>query len=204
MLGGKRGRDSQPAVPAQAEEVQRFRDAVRASAAVAYRHHPGARGRLEAALLAGLSAAGFPFLLNRMDKDAMARSIETRLPYLDPEVVSLALNLPLEARTQPAPKGVLRDVARRNLPPATVRRAKQRGPMVEAPRIEGAARPEFLERGTLRELVRLPAPAWRGLLERAPRRQRMLIWTAEIWCRLFLEDESVHRVESELWAAERM
>ncbi len=184
--------------------MRRYREGVRASAALAYEHHPGTRGRLEAALLAFLSAGGFPYLLNRMDKDAMAHSIETRLPFLDHEVIALALNLPLEARVRPDPKGVLRDVASRHLPPAIVTRAKQLGLQVGAQRIERAARLEFLQHGVLRDLLRESASSWDALRRRTGARDRVRLWTAEIWCRLFLEGESVRRVETELWNPERV
>ena len=190
--------------PAAAEVVKRFLEETHATATRAYEHHPGPRGRLEAALLADLLSGPFPFILNRMDKDAMAHSIETRIPFLDPEVMTLSLNLPLEARTEPDPKGVLKEVGRRNLPPAIVQRPKQAGMFVGARRIEEAARPEFLEEGLLRDLVRFPrSPSRRGL-KRASDRHRMHMWTAEIWCRLFLEGQSVRSVERELWVAERM
>jgi asparagine synthase (glutamine-hydrolysing) len=69
-------------------------------AGLACRHHRGARGRLEAALLTDLNGY-LPHLLNRQDKNTMQHSIETRVPFLDPAVVSLAVNLPLETRVEP-------------------------------------------------------------------------------------------------------
>ena len=52
-------------------------------------HHPGARGALEAALLGDLGTY-LPHLLNRQDKNTMQHSIETRVPFLDPDVVALS------------------------------------------------------------------------------------------------------------------
>ena len=53
---------------------------------------------VQARLLADLARAPLPQLLNRMDKSLMAGSVEARVPFLDPEVVALALNLPPRAR----------------------------------------------------------------------------------------------------------
>jgi asparagine synthetase B (glutamine-hydrolysing) len=75
---------------------------------------PGLRPRIEGDLAAELELY-LSHLLNRQDKCTMAASVETRVPFLDPDVIALALNLPLEARVEPRRKGVLRDVARRLL-----------------------------------------------------------------------------------------
>ncbi|MGH2990807.1 MAG: hypothetical protein ACRDMA_13295 [Solirubrobacterales bacterium] len=99
---------------------------------------------------------------------------------------------------------MLRDVASRHLPPAIVTRAKQLGLQVGAQRIERAARLEFLQHGVLRDLLRESASSWDALRRRTGARDRVRLWTAEIWCRLFLEGESVRRVETELWNPERV
>ncbi len=180
----------------------RFQRGVRTKAAAAYSHHSGARAEIEAALLAGLSCSHLPFLLNRMDKDAMGRSVETRLPFLDPAVVALALNLPLEARTYPRVKGILRDVGRRHLPRAVANRPKQPGMVFDArARIGEAARPGFLQDGMLRELLAIPAERWQQLVETATPRVAFRLWTGEIWTRLFIDGAGVRQVEDELWRA---
>jgi asparagine synthase (glutamine-hydrolysing) len=185
---------------AAADEDARL--ATRRVAALAYGHHDGARSRFEARLLAGLTCSQLPFLLNRMDKDAMAASVETRVPFLDPEVVRLALNLPLEARTGPRLKGILRDVGRRHLPRSIAYRPKYPGMLFEARRcIESAAAPEFLASGLLREVLELSRGAWLDLLENSGPRAGLRLWTAEIWVRLFLEGQDVERVEADLWPA---
>ena len=60
---------------------------------MAYNHHAGDRGDLEAALLSHLDYS-LCWLLNRMDKNIMQASVEARVPFLEPEVVKLVLNLP--------------------------------------------------------------------------------------------------------------
>ena len=185
-----------------APSVAAYTDHVREGASYAYAHHDGARSRFEARLLASLTCSTFPFLLNRMDKDAMSESVETRVPFLDPDVVRLALNLPLEARTQPRVKGVLRDVGRRHLPPAIANRPKYGGLSFDARRrIEEAARPEFLADGFLREALRRPQARWHELRVAGTSRTGLRLWTAEIWTRLFVEHHSVARVEADLWGS---
>jgi asparagine synthase (glutamine-hydrolysing) len=180
-------------------QLARWRDATRRDAERAYAHHRGDRGRLEAALMSWLSSGPFAFLLNRMDKDVMAHSVETRLPFLDRQVVELALNLPLEQRVGPSPKGLLRDVARRHLPAPIVNRAKQPGLVFNArQRIEEAARPDFLDRGRLRDELELPIDRWRQMVN-GTRTGGARLWTAEIWCRLFVEGQDVAAVERDLW-----
>jgi len=175
--------------------------ATRERARRAYSHHDGVEADLESALVTDLTVSHFPFLLNRMDKDAMAASIETRLPFLDPAVISLALNLPLRARTYPRVKGILRDVGRRWLPRKIAYRSKHPGMTFDARRrIEEAARPEFLADGHLRNLLEVPAAEWEDMLSAVTPRIGARLWSAEIWARLFIARDEVERVESELWA----
>jgi asparagine synthase (glutamine-hydrolysing) len=186
--------------PRGAREPQEFERAVGAHAAEAYAHHPGPRGRLEAALLGGLSTGVLPLLLNRMDKNAMQWSVETRVPFLDPELVALALNLPLEQRVGPEPKGLLRDVARAYLPEEVVRRPKQVG-LARSGRDQllTAARRDFLEHGSLREQLELGGEDWSEFVSIVEDHNPVALWTTEIWCRLFLDAQPREAVEAELW-----
>lgn len=180
-------------------QAARERDA-RERAASLYGHHSGARGRLEGALLADLEHGPLPQLLNRMDKNAMQHSVETRVPFLDPEVAGLAVNMPLEARIGPQAKGVLRDLAVARLPRAVARRPKQAGPLVNfTASLDTATHRQFLEEGLLREVLEVPAPAWQGAVAAVRGNRKLGFWSAEIWCRLFLDDRSVDQVEDELW-----
>jgi asparagine synthase (glutamine-hydrolysing) len=188
-----------PSLP-RADETLRFLDETAARAASAYRHHAGRRGRAEASLLSDMSHSPLPFLLNRMDKNGMQRSVEVRVPFLDPEVVELTVNLPLEARVGPVPKGVLRDVAERRLPRALARRPKHAGLAMD-PRstIARWAREDFLADGHMRDLLELPAEHWRRLVRSRDRRHLLHLWTGEIWCRLMLGGSTIGQVEAELW-----
>jgi asparagine synthase (glutamine-hydrolysing) len=133
----------------------------------------------------------------------MRASVETRVPFLDPEVVSVALNMPLERRIEPDRKQVLRDIARRVLPDGVAERPKV-GFGFEVDRYlgAGAARPEFLRDGRLREVLGVADRAeWLARVDGAVGQHALLLWTAEIWCRQFLDGDSDDEVAGALWAA---
>ncbi|MDX6671370.1 MAG: hypothetical protein QOI91_1733 [Solirubrobacteraceae bacterium] len=185
-------------LPAWAPGAAAHAEDVRARAATAYAHHPGARGALEAALLGDLSTY-LPHLLNRQDKNTMQASIETRVPFLDPAVVALALNLPLEARTLPLRKGVLRDLGATHLPPRVARRAKVGFGFDVRRYLEGAVRPEFLLGGALREAFGQPRDAWAAVVGNASSAHALRLWSGEAWWRLFVNGAGQDAVAAELW-----
>jgi len=183
---------------ASAASVEFDREAAR-RAGEAYAMHDPERRALEAELLRELSTY-LPHLLNRQDKNTMQASIETRVPFLDPNLAALALCLPLEARMEPGRKGVLRDLADRHLPPEVARRQK-RGFGFDVRRyIEPAARPEFLLDGALRELLGVDREPWKAAI--VPARsaaQALRLWSGEVWCRVVLEGQPTGEVEAALW-----
>jgi asparagine synthase (glutamine-hydrolysing) len=185
-------------LPPWAASAAAHTEEVRERARRAYAHRPAPEGELEAALLGGLSTY-LPHLLNRQDKNTMQASIETRVPFLDPAVVSLALNLPVSARTQPLRKGVLRDVGARLLPRAVARRAKVGFGFDVRRYLAPAARPEFLRDGVLRDTIEVPRAQWGDLSAAAASHGALRLWTGEIWCRLFLEGQDEAEVEAALW-----
>jgi len=186
-------------VSAPCTEAERYEREARRCARAAYAHHRGTRRRFESALAADLSIV-LPHPLNRQDKSVMQHSVESRPPFLDPAVVSLVLNLPLEHRVEPHPKGILRDLALRHLPRAVAERPKAGPRVLELDRhLRRLARPAFLKDGRLRELLRVPADAWAQQINEAPAYASMQLWTGEIWCRTLLEDRRAAEIESELW-----
>ena len=195
---GGTGTVAPPLLPAWAPGAAAHAEEVRARARAAYAHHPGPRGALEAGLLGDL-ATYLPHLLNRQDKNTMQASIETRVPFLDPAVVALALNLPLEARTQPLRKGVLRDLGAAHLPARVSRRAKVGFGFDVRRYLDGAARPQFLLDGGLRELLGADRAAWAGAVRGASSAHALRLWSGEIWARLFLDGAGQDSVERELW-----
>jgi asparagine synthase (glutamine-hydrolysing) len=181
-----------------ADEVASFERSVAQRAETAYAHHRGARRRLEASCLADLGTY-LPHLLNRQDKNTMQRSIETRVPFLDPDMVSLALNLPLEVRVEPRRKAVLRELGARHLPAGIATREKIGFGFDAGRYLEPAARPVFLQDGRLRELWGLSREQWAGATAGLSGESALRFWTGEIWCRALLEGQPVAAIEAELW-----
>ncbi len=169
-----------------------------ARALAAYGHHGGNRRRLEAALLSDLRLY-LPHLLNRQDKNTMQHSIETRVPFLDPELVAFAANLPLEARIEPQRKALLRELAARYVPAAIAARPKI-GFGFDIDRCIGSAlRPSFLGDGHLRELLARPVQDWTVIVDALRGQQRLIFVTAEILCRSLIDGQSGAAIERELW-----
>lgn len=171
----------------------------------AYAHHRGSRRQLEASLLTDLGLY-LPHLLNSQDKANMRSSVEARLPFLDPEVVALTVNLPLEARVEPVRKHALRLVAARHLPAEVANRPKH-GFWFDARRyLIDATRPAFLADGRLRQVLGVGRADWEARMAAVRADAGLgasynttLHWTAEIWCRTVLDGEPVEAVEEALW-----
>jgi asparagine synthase (glutamine-hydrolysing) len=162
----------------------------------AYAGHSGVRRSLEGRLAADL-ATYLPHLLNRQDKSTMMHSVETRVPFLDPDLVEVALNLPLEARIEPERKEPLRTIGRRLLPREVVERPKV-GFGFELGRYLGdAVRPGFLADGLLREALGADRATWEG---HVPAMCSALgAVTGEIWLRAVLHGQPSARIAQDLW-----
>jgi asparagine synthase (glutamine-hydrolysing) len=173
-----------------------------AESMMAYAHHPGDRGALEAGLLSHLDYS-LCWLLNRMDKNVMQASVEARVPFLEPDVVELVLNLPLEARVGPWSKGILRDVARKVLPWSIAHRPKIYGMAFDARTwIEEAADSAFLTDGMLRDALRIPDGEFKNVVAAGNHVVRVRLWSAEVWCRSILGGSSIQEIEQDLWLEE--
>ncbi|MEV4443676.1 asparagine synthase-related protein [Streptomyces sp. NPDC049577] len=136
--------------------------------------------------------------LNRLDKNLMQGSIEVREPFLDTSVVSFALNSPLERHLEPRLKAGLAAVARRRLPAALVDREKF-GFNFSVSAYLGQLDTKHLEDGVLRGILGTGSREWCDLVAGMSERNLFRIWSAEIWCRLFLEGESVTGINSLIW-----
>ena len=166
---------------------------------VAYAHHDGGRGNLEAALLSQLDYS-LCWLLNRMDTNVMQASVEARVPFLEPDLVQLVLNLPLEARVGPWSKGILRDVGRRVLPWSIAHRPKIYGMAFDARTwIEEAANPAFLTKGMLRDELQIPEGEFENVIAAGNHVVRVRLWSAEVWCRSMFAGHSIQDIEQDLW-----
>jgi asparagine synthase (glutamine-hydrolysing) len=165
----------------------------------AYASHDDARRRVETRILKDFDR-NLSHLLCRMDKNMMQVSVEARVPFLDPRVVELALNLPLEYRLLPWNKGILRDVARRHVPLSIAYRRKIRGMIFDAGEwVEAGAQRAFLSEGLFRDIFAIPAPTFQELVATASSTQRMRLWSTEVWCRSVFAGEPATTIERELW-----
>jgi asparagine synthase (glutamine-hydrolysing) len=190
------GRAIPDPLPGPADDVNAHERAEVERAIRAYAGHRGARGELEGRLAADL-ALYLPHLLNRQDKSTMMHSIETRVPFLDPEVVALALNLPLEARVEPERKAPLRALARELLPRSVVERPKVGFGFELGAYLGDAVRPEFVLDGALREELQVPRARWEA--ELAELVAHLGVVTGEIWMRTVLGDQAPAAVMHDLW-----
>jgi asparagine synthase (glutamine-hydrolysing) len=182
--------------PGPSEAVNEWERARVERAIAAYAHHAGVRGELAGRMAADLDLY-LPHLLNRQDKSTMMHSVETRVPFLDPDLVAVALNMPLESRLEPDRKAPLRAIARDLLPAAVVDRPKI-GFGFETDRyLTGAVRPEFVLDGLLRDALEIDAATW----ERRPDalKYSLRAVTGEIWMRTVVNGDLPDAVSSAMW-----
>lgn len=122
-------------------------------------------------------------VLQKVDRASMAHALETRAPFLDPELMAFAFRLPPEMKYRRLEtKRLLKAVARKLVPPEVVDRKKQgfsvplarwlRGPL--RPLLEETLSPEQVRAGAL-----LRPEAVAALLEanRAGRADARQLWT---------------------------
>ena len=123
-------------------------------------------------------------LLAKVDRAAMAVSLETRVPLLDPEVVELAWRFPLDFKIRGGTtKWILRQVLYRHVPRELIERPKMGfgvplGAWLRGP-LRGWAEELIDERSLAAEGYFHPTAvrrAWDGLLKGDPR-QELRIWT---------------------------
>lgn len=76
--------------------------------------------------------------LKRVDNMSMAWGVETRVPFLDHELVELAVACPPELKLRQGGKGVLKDAARSVLPLAVIDRSKGNFPVPALMALDGA------------------------------------------------------------------
>lgn len=99
--------------------------------------------------------------VKRVDNMTMAWGLEARVPFLDQEVVELAMQVPPELKLRSGGKHILKEVSRGRLPDAVIDRPKGYFPMPALKYVRGP----FLE--FMRDLLDSQACRNRGLFERA-------------------------------------
>ena len=135
----------------------------------------------------------------KLDKGTMAHGVETRVPYLDQELVEFAYNLPASfKRNVTADKFLLRHVAAKYLPKEIAYR-KKRGFLLPIPEVlkenkdkirdyvfsAGSFSQEFLTKAQLENLLRAKTPAG-FLLSRVKETLLWKLFILEAWRKKFL------------------
>ena len=86
----------------------------------------GDRGHLNRSLYVDVKSYLCDDILTKVDRMAMAVSLETRVPYLDPDVVGLAFRVPEEFKVKPdETKVILKSVASKLVPKECIYRPKE-------------------------------------------------------------------------------
>ena len=127
-------------------------------------------------------------ILTKVDRTAMAVSLETRVPFLDHRVVELAWRMPIQMKVcDGVGKWILRQVLARHVPPTLFERPKMGfgvpvGDWIRGPMRDWAE--SLLSERALTRDARMPAKAirdgWRRHLRGEPgRRDKM--WTVLMW-----------------------
>lgn len=123
--------------------------------------------------------------LTKVDRASMTVSLETRAPFLDPEVFEFAWRLPLEWRIGPSSgKLLLREALRQSVPAGIIDRSKQGFGIPVGTWLKGPLRPwaeSLLDERRLRE---------EGFLSPGPIRRK---WAEHL--------AGTHDRQSEIWAA---
>lgn len=95
--------------------------------------------------------------VKRVDNMTMAFGLEARVPFLDHELIELAARIPAEHKLSRGGKGVLKEGARKIIPPAVIDRPKGYFPVPALKYIEG----EYLD--FVRDILEAPVARQRGL-----------------------------------------
>lgn len=129
-------------------------------------------------------------ILNKVDRTAMAVSLETRVPMLDKDVVEFAWTLPLPYRkSDGVTKKILRDILYRYVPRELVERPKKGFSIplhkwLKEPELRQWAE-ELIDRNTLKEQMLLNSDTvwkmWNDYIERD-------IWRVQIWYILMFQE----------------
>ncbi len=122
---------------------------------------PGADGFLDRVLRFDVTTLIVDDPVKRVDNMTMAWGLEARVPFLDHELVELAMQMPPELKLGSDGKHVLKRIARGLIPDSVIDRPKGYFPMPALKYVRG----EFLD--FMRDILDAEACRARGLLERA-------------------------------------
>jgi len=147
-------------------------------------------------------------LLHRNDVLGMASSIEARFPFLDHDVVRLAVNMPYATKIRRSitsldrshpfirDKWALREVANRYLPKNLSQRRKQGFPTNAYARLEIA--PRFLADSLLNDILNLSSRECQLLTEASPSDFQVRLLFLDLWAQLYFAGLPIDAVQERL------
>jgi asparagine synthase (glutamine-hydrolysing) len=159
---------------------------------------------IAAELLRQLQSYMLP-ILHRTDRASMAASVEARVPFLDPDLVSLALAMPPSYKCgvkglRPVGKAILKDIACQHLPREIVYRPKM-GFTVPTKYYTGAWPAAWMESGFVVSEFPIDRQEFASWIAQAGDQTLAWMLTLEIWGQLFIRGRSVADVSQEFLAA---
>jgi asparagine synthase (glutamine-hydrolysing) len=147
-------------------------------------------------------------LLHRNDSMGMAASVESRFPFLDSELVKMAINMPYNCKIRFSITGrdrahlffkdkwVLRQVADRYLPKELSQRPKKPFPVNAFERVQIA--PTFFEKSFVADLFNLSSQETRYLIENSDRNLKLRLLHLDVWGHICLHNCSKESMVSKL------
>ena len=147
-------------------------------------------------------------LLHRNDTMGMAASIESRFPFLDSELVKLAINLPPKCKIRLTTsmknrkhffynnKWIIRKIADRYLPRELSQRPKKGFPVNAYRRMKISSK-YFLD-SYVANLFELSKNEIEYLLNNSPHNLKLKLMQLEVWAQVFLENTQKHMIINKL------
>lgn len=170
--------------------------------------HPSRRLRRKDLRTLDLLGYHLRTLLHRNDALGMAASIEARFPYLDHELVRMAVNMPYNCKIRFAPtvfekahpflrdKWVLRKVADRYLPRKLSQRKKLAFATTAFERMRIA--PPYFRDSFVADLFGLGQKEMEYLVAHSPTNVTMNLMLLDVWGRLFFNNEAEEAIRNKL------
>ena len=145
-------------------------------------------------------------LLHRNDRMGMMHSIESRFPFLDEEIIAFAMNLPTKFKIRGTSKfynykhpflldkSIVRKLADTKLPKQLTRKKKSGFPSYALR--NAIVKPDFFKNGYVSDIMQLDSKQIKYMSSNFNNYNTALLASVEIWCKLFIENESVDNVSA--------
>ena len=145
-------------------------------------------------------------LLHRNDRMGMMHSIESRFPFLDEEIIAFAMNLPTKFKISATTKfynykhpflldkSIVRKLADKKLPKQLSHKKKSGFPSYALR--NAIVQPEFFKNGHVSNILQLDSKQIKYMCSNFNNYNTALLASVEIWCKLFIENESIANVSA--------